>query len=133
MVRCEHDRIKYDCSVCGGSQFCIHQRKHHNCKICGDSKKITINNMYSTSRRNDYINGLFNVEDNIDKYDIERLIDKYTHCHFCKTKLQMMINNGTMMSLKRLNISEGHTMKNCVICCLSCSRKLKNIKKILTI
>ena len=35
---CDHDRIKYFCKQCKGAQICIHGRVKYRCKECGGSQ-----------------------------------------------------------------------------------------------
>ena len=35
---CEHGKLKYRCSLCGGSQHCIHGRIKYNCRECFGSE-----------------------------------------------------------------------------------------------
>jgi len=36
--RCEHGRVKYVCTYCGGGGICQHQRRRERCKDCGGSQ-----------------------------------------------------------------------------------------------
>ncbi len=36
--RCEHDRLRYSCKLCQGSQICEHDRQRGSCKLCKGSQ-----------------------------------------------------------------------------------------------
>ena len=45
--KCEHNRNKYYCKECGGSQICQHNREKSRCKECGGSQ-ICQHNQYKS-------------------------------------------------------------------------------------
>ena len=40
---CEHGKLKYRCSICGGSQLCVHNKIKYTCKQCFGSQRCSHN------------------------------------------------------------------------------------------
>ena len=120
--KCPHDRYKYQCIECNGSNICIHKKQKDKCKICSDEIKITITNMIKHSKEKDKKYDRYDIVNFIDKCFLKNLIeDSENKCYYCKCDLQYIIYQNNLASIERMDNSIGHIKSNVVISCLHCN------------
>jgi len=61
---------------------------------------------------------------------VEKLLISLYKCYYCKREVQILYENTRepkQWTLERINNNEGHTYDNCVIACLECNLKRRNM------
>ena len=88
--QCVHNKQKYKCRACGGSEICIHNKRKDVCKDCSCPLKITIMNWIHHSKEKDKKTNRFDILNFIDKDFCKLLIEEYPKCYYtdCQIELQ---------------------------------------------
>ena len=128
---CPHNKRKPRCKECGGSQICSHNREKNRCKKCSDPIKVSIKQWIFKSRQYDKKRNIYDADRFIDKCFLEGLIEDYKQCYYedCEVILQYTEYQDDLASIERLDNSIGHIKSNCVLCCLKCNKMNKSEKK----
>ena len=128
---CPHNKRKPRCKECVGSQICPHKRIKQTCKKCSDPVKVSIKQWIFKSRQYDKMRNIYDADRFIDKCFLEGLIEDYKQCYYgdCEVNLQYTEYQDDLASIERLDNSIGHIKSNCVLCCLKCNKSNKSEKK----
>ena len=146
---CEHEKYKYQCRECKGSQICPHNkrkpqckerlgsqicphsRRKDHCKKCSDPIKVNIEQWVYNTRNYDKMYNIYDADRFIDKCFLKGLIEDHKQCYYgdCKVILQYTEYRNDLATIERLDNSIGHIKSNCVLCCLKCnvSKKSNNL------
>ena len=127
---CPHNKRKPRCKECVGSQICPHKRIKQTCKKCSDPVKVSIKQWIFKSRQYDKKRNIYDADRFIDKCFLEGLIEDYKQCYYgdCEVNLQYTEYQDDLASIERLDNSIGHIKSNCVLCCLKCNVSRKSNK-----
>ena len=125
---CPHNKRKPRCKECVGSQICPHKRIKQTCKKCSDPVKVSIKQWIFKSRQYDKMRNIYDPDRFIDKCFLEGLIEDYKQCYYgdCEVNLQYTEYQDDLASIERLDNSIGHIKSNCVLCCLKCNKSRKS-------
>ena len=128
---CPHNKRKPQCKECGGSQICPHSRRKEHCKKCSDPIKVNIEQWIFSRRQYDKKRNIYEADRFIDKYFLKGLIEDYKQCYYgdCEVNLQYTEYQDDLATIERLDNSIGHIKSNCVLCCLKCNKMNKSEKK----
>ena len=127
---CPHNRQKSHCKECKGAQVCPHNRRKSHCKECSDPIKVNIEQWLFNSRHYDKMNNIYDADRFIDKCFLKGLIEDYQQCYYgdCKVNFQYTEYQNDLATIERLDNSIGHIKSNCVLCCLKCNNSKKSEK-----
>ena len=91
---CPHNRQKSHCKECKGSQVCPHNKKKQICKKCSDPIKVNIEQWIFNSRQNDKMNNIYDADRFIDKCFMKGLVEDYQQCYYgdCKVNFSNIQN-----------------------------------------
>ena len=128
---CPHNKRKPQCKECLGSQICPHSRRKDHCKKCSDPIKVNIEQWVYNTRNYDKMYNIYDADRFIDKCFLKGLIEDHKQCYYgdCKVILQYTEYRNVLATIERLDNSIGHIKSNCVLCCLKCnvSKKSNNL------
>jgi len=97
---------------------CRENNKKYRDKFPVETK---IQNWISHSKNTDKFYNRFDSEGFIDKIFLNKLVNDYKNCYYCKIKLQYSKSNNTLATIERLDNKKGHTKNNCVLACRQCN------------
>lgn len=122
---CRHKKQRYQCKKCDdGTIFCKHNRKEKSCKTCSDDPiRLTIQLWLHNLKHGDIRKNRYDKKNFVTEPFLELLVEEFITCYHCACDMQYVEYDETLATVERLNNSIGHTMKNCVICCLGCNLK----------
>ena len=125
---CPHNRQKSHCKECKGSQVCPHNKIKQICKKCSDPIKVNIEQWIVNSRHYDKMNNIYDADRFIDKCFLKGLVEDYQQCYYgdCKVNFQYTEYQNDLATIERLDNSIGHIKSNCVLCCLKCNISKKS-------
>ena len=127
---CEHEKYRYQCKKCKGSQICSHGKRKSSCKKCSDPIKVNIEQWHFRSRQYDKMNNIYDADRFIDKCFLKGLVEDNKQCYYgdCKVIFQYTEYQNDLATIERLDNSIGHFKSNCVLCCLKSNISKKSIK-----
>ena len=127
---CEHEKYKYQCKECKGTQICSHNKRKQTCKKCSDPIKVNIEQWIFSSRQYDKMDNIFDADRFIDKCFLKGLVEDYKQCYYgdCEVNLQYTEYQNDLATIERLDNMIGHVKSNCVLCCLKCNVSKKSKK-----
>ena len=125
---CEHEKYKYQCKECKGTQICSHNKRKQTCKKFSDPIKVNIEQWIFRSRQYDKMNNIYDADRFIDKCFLKGLVEDYKQCYYgdCEVNLQYSEYQNDLATIERLDNSIGHIKRNCVLCCLKCNVSKKS-------
>jgi len=118
---CEHGKRRDLCIDCEGASICEHGRQRCLCKICSDPVKITIYGWIKHSRQKDKKYNRYDANNFIDKCFLQGLVEDYSHCCYCKIKMQYIVFQDDLATIERIDNKLGHIKSNCVLACKKCN------------
>ena len=127
---CQHNKRKPCCRECKGSQICPHKKIKRACKKCSDPIKVNIEQWIFNSRQYDKMHNIYDADRFIDKCFLKGLVEDYKQCYYrdCEVNLQYTEYQNDLATIDRLDNSIGHIKSNCVLCCLKCNNSKKSNK-----
>ena len=151
--QCKHNRRKYECVECGGSQICLHKKQKSQCKKCKGSQicahnkfksncktclgkekalSLTLRKMVSSTKSFDKKQRIYDPTHHVDKEFLLRLFKslKSMQCHYFKKHYNNIIainlhDKDSLLTIQRLNNKFGHTKSNVVFACYQCNVRKK--------
>ena len=127
---CAHNKQRSHCKKCEGSQVCLHNKRKQFCKKCSDPIKVNIEQWIFNRRQYDKMKNIFDADRFIDRCFLKGLVEDYKKCYYrdCEVLLQYTEYQDDLATIERLDNSIGHIKSNCVLCCLKCNVLKKSNK-----
>ena len=94
---CPHNKRKPCCRECKGSQICPHKKIKRTCKKCSDPIKVNIEQWIFNSRQYDKMHNIYDADRFIDKCFLKGLIEDYHQCYYEIAKSTSNIQNIEMI------------------------------------
>jgi len=118
---CGHGKLKHNCLICSD---CGHGKLKHNCKRCGKAIYKTFLNMTSNTKQSDKKHNRYNEEEHITIPFLYSLLEKMNEnptCYYCSCDMQFVEYREDLITIERLDNTNGHIKSNCVFACRFCN------------
>jgi len=113
------------------NDFSLDSLDHLEIKILEEIKVKQLSYINQDSRKKSIVR---ENRENRDKITTEQIVEKLLtssyKCYYCKGEIQILYENTRepkQWTLERINNEEGHTYENCVVACLECNLKRRNM------